>query len=1857
MAQLDDKTLQNLNKRLKEMDEILASDYRKALDLGKAFTQGFSTEQIDAFLRKLGKINRADAAKLNVMFNLVDINGNPITVKEAKRRIRELTESINKGKPVYVIGNSKIGAEGFANELKRYKDALSVLGMSTSQQFDLISRNVKKVNNEVKGLRKGFGDMLPTLQRLASAFGIAFSVRGLAQFGKKLIETRGEFEMQFVAMKQIIGDVDAATKIWNQTMQQALQSPFKAMQLVTYTKQLAAYRIETEKLFDTTKRLADVSAGLGVDMGRLILAYGQVKAANFLRASEIRQFTEAGVNILGELSKYFTEIEGRAVSTAQVMERVTKRMVTFADVEEIFKRMTDEGGQFFEMQEVQADTVKGQIAKLHDAYDQMLNTIGKANQGTLRNFIGALNRIVRNWDKFASVLKTVIGIFVTFKVAQTTAAIQMIRAGKAADAEALGISGLTAKLINLVAVEKSTTEATLTLSTALKQLNSSKGGWIGVAVSAALTAAMAIYDYYQRANRLSKELNEITSETQSRSRRSAYDYEQMAEKIRDVNTSEKERQETLSKLKRMYEDILPSRMLEIEYITKEGNAYADAKESIKAYYEEKRKQESLDKVYEKYGNEVEDAQTGIVKSISDVIEYFGKEKVAASDLNAVLDEMINNGVLEQLNLGDYEKFLEIFSQYLKVQTGLDYDFSKGKGTYDYAWYLKDVNTNLIALQDSYIKLNKGIEEVTGSTVEFAGKQKELLQTNVFGEAEKSLSDSISALSKDGVLKSFNDELESEIANYEDFARLAYETFKETFKEEYETNPTFFDDQFEKELEKRLANLGIELKKNWEKNGEVIKHSIVDNQKTINSEIEKLAGQTGIADKEILRQFQLDTDVELGKWIQNQLSKIDLYKTDLLRIQKGLTSDMTDEHIAMLQTLEPFLPLWEEYLKGLTPTKKTGGSGRKTHENASKLISLIKEMRSEYDKLSKSAYGYAKSQDKVRQSYQDSVREILGEAGVGIDYDFTTNEGMIAALEKVKSFVQGSSKYAKDAWKDVQKYIDQLETEIEINAQVKIREDFVKEIEKSFNDYELTLELDKLNISPDAAKNLFPEFDSQTLGELQDAIQEFYQKQGASFDEEDLKVYKQWSDKIDAEILKSRKEKAKQYSKYLEKEYSERAKVEMQYAKDVAFVTANFQGEQQQNILKGIGDKYQQDISELTWKSFKESAFYVEMMDDLSSVPVDYMKIMLDKIEELLANPETLSPRALKEAINARQKILEAQMDFDQIAVMSESIGEIRSAAQDVGGATWSQTKKRLDEEQKSQAEKLKGLEEEIRCYEELQGQLKGLEEHDKSVEEANRALPEDVVSMLEGTDIDTLISQYSEELDSLSVSEDATTSAEKDENSQIQAKIEYLQRVIPLLEAYRNALDERAAYQNTDAGQNALFARQGGETSTSVGATITETKGEANKVSNRLSTLKKWQKAFTNFNNAFAKFNKNAADMVGRLGSLASAAFDLYDALGGETDAMTEAWKEFGGTIVNVITEALTMIPSLVAGFVTAGTTINAAMGIIGLIAEAIQLVLVLITGLSKLHDAGYEKEIENQQKIIDNLQRAYTRLEKEIEKTWDTASYIRTYNEETQNLYEQIEALNKQIAAEEAKKNVDKDKLQDYKDKIQDAEDELENLKQAQIEVFGGIGEEGYRDAAQGFVDAWKSAFLETGDGLQGLQDHFDEFLNEWFVKQATMRVAGKMLEPLFRDIDNAVEKYGDGGTSVMMSELAKVRERFGIIAPELSDALEELTSLWGLGGEGSLSGLAAGIQGMTEEQANILEAYWNSVRGYTANIDMNVSRIAQILGAGGDNTNPMLAQMTLVAQNTNSINTLLQSVTKSGHSQGGYGIKVFAN
>lgn len=248
-------------------------------------------------------------------------------------------------------------------------------------------------------------NLMDTAGQLSRQLALLFSVSQIEGYISKLAKVRGEFELQQRSLQAILQNKSQADQIFNKTVQLAVKSPFQIKELVTFTKQLAAYRIESNKLYDTTKRLADVSAGLGVDMGRLILAYGQVKAAAYLRGTEVRQFTEAGINLYGELQRYFEEVKGEAYTTAQIVDMISKRKVTFEDIENIFKRLTDSGGLFYNMQEIQAETLQGKISNLKDSIDVMLNSIGKANEDTLKGSIDAVKVLIDNWETVVNVAK------------------------------------------------------------------------------------------------------------------------------------------------------------------------------------------------------------------------------------------------------------------------------------------------------------------------------------------------------------------------------------------------------------------------------------------------------------------------------------------------------------------------------------------------------------------------------------------------------------------------------------------------------------------------------------------------------------------------------------------------------------------------------------------------------------------------------------------------------------------------------------------------------------------------------------------------------------------------------------------------------------------------------------------------------------------------------------------------------------------------------------------------------------------------------------------------------------------------------------------------------------------------------------------------------------------------------------------------------------------------------------------------------------------------------------------------------------------------------------------------------------
>jgi len=260
------------------------------------------------------------------------------------------------------------------------------------------------------------GGILKQLSGYLSGYMLLFAG---VRFIKNVRETTAELELQKVALASIVQNADLANDLFRQIKAAALKSPFEIKDLVTYTKQLAAYRIENDKLFDVTMRLADVSAGLGVDMNRLVLAYGQVRAAAVLRGQELRQFTEAGIPLVDLLAKKFQQLGREGTTTADVFELISKRAVSFSMIEEIFNDMTSAGGEFYKMQEKQSETLKGQWMKLKDSITIMYDEIG--NTATVHNamssFIKAANNLARSWKSVGNWLKTVTAAIITYNLA------------------------------------------------------------------------------------------------------------------------------------------------------------------------------------------------------------------------------------------------------------------------------------------------------------------------------------------------------------------------------------------------------------------------------------------------------------------------------------------------------------------------------------------------------------------------------------------------------------------------------------------------------------------------------------------------------------------------------------------------------------------------------------------------------------------------------------------------------------------------------------------------------------------------------------------------------------------------------------------------------------------------------------------------------------------------------------------------------------------------------------------------------------------------------------------------------------------------------------------------------------------------------------------------------------------------------------------------------------------------------------------------------------------------------------------------------------------------------------------------
>ena len=352
-----------------------------------------------------------------------------------------------------------------ARELARQRAA-----RAAKAELDLANARERSANaarrhmTATLNMNGAMNSQLSIVGQLRNEFLGLYSIYAAQNFLRAVVDIGGELENQKIAMASILQDEGKATTIFNQIKKLAVASPFGVMDLNQYAKQLSAYSIPYNELYDTMKRLADISAGVGVDMGRIILAYGQIKAAKFLKGTELRQLTEANIPMVDKLAERFSKLEGRIVSAGEVLDMISKKKVTFEDVKDVLWELTDDGGMFNNMQEVLSESVKSKWKNLADAIDIMLGDIAESTGSTLKWTAESLTTLAQNWKEVVPFITAATAAFGTYRVA--------VYAGS----RAMGVANAT--LIKGTLAAKQKTAADLVMASNYRTLTAAEKGLI-----------------------------------------------------------------------------------------------------------------------------------------------------------------------------------------------------------------------------------------------------------------------------------------------------------------------------------------------------------------------------------------------------------------------------------------------------------------------------------------------------------------------------------------------------------------------------------------------------------------------------------------------------------------------------------------------------------------------------------------------------------------------------------------------------------------------------------------------------------------------------------------------------------------------------------------------------------------------------------------------------------------------------------------------------------------------------------------------------------------------------------------------------------------------------------------------------------------------------------------------------------------------------------------------------------------------------------------------------------------------------------------------------------------------------------
>lgn len=1716
-----------------------------------------------------------------------------------------------------ILNSKEIGSKSFERVAEKIRKLTEQLDKAKAKVAELTgkaqsgatrqSAAVKQVSNEFKNQETYVSRLIKRMAVYAS-----FSYAG--NFLTSIREVTAQFELQRVSLGAILQDQAKAEVLFGQIKGLALESPVSVLDLTKYTKQLAAYKIGYDELFETTKRLTDVSVGLGVSMDRIILAYGQIRAAGYLRASEVRQLTEAGIPIVEELAKKISDANGELVTSAKVMDMISKREIPFEMVADVFEDMTDKGGIFYNMQEKQADTLYGLWQKLGDAASIMyaeIGNVGPINSG-MKTLIEALRSMMKHWNVTAVAIMAVAGAMVKMKIASMNAA---LATAHQTTAHAAHIATLRTEIAMGEAYCHTVTKGTfLTRLDAQAKLAASRANLAAaqssnvltasfyrlkaamlsnpytLVITALLTLGTVIYEVFTAANELDNKFEEIDAKYAELSRTAPKNFEKLAEAAVHAADGSKKQKDALDELKRTYGEMLPAEALQIENLRALGGAYEMLTNQVKAYYEQQRHEERVAAIKENWAavireekDDIEDRlanQGASDKQIAIIMDYIDEAYINGEDLEKALKEGAKDAGFDK---GDFESIVRGVWNSGAIASTLRGDWSQVLA-----------NAGALSLMASHIYNRVG--EDTNALSEAAGGLSDAL-----AREDERFKETINTLNKYHEMVETITAQTANIQNREGpglgwISSLLFET--DITKWNLDDPLDLANAQIENmglRIKGELEKAGVTVQEGWFEFGKSVKeggtlHGVIDFPAIIEAAVKAGKTDLAVAIKElqpVYQQIAPSDETVRGLWAKVQ---------QIGRAYKLSAADIRGYSIKAGESLSKY-------------RKRLEDEEEQIADAIAKLTLNMTMLKFFGDSTEASEKAIAELKEKAA-----AIKEILGAVGRtptkgggrGSDQRLQNLKEEISLLQKLYTEYkklekqEGATRAAEDMRKLAETTIDMFKSKYEIDLPTNANdlasslEILYKKMEalgtkafptlqKDLNDLRWTIENVKIE---DAQKNIEAE-----LNRLADRIsrtktaKEFYEKILGMTGDYELAA------NIAVQLYGSNgKELGEQIKEQFRLAFATLDKPDVDVSAKIGDLIDKGRYEELRNYIallpeaqrKAAEDlvKAQQQMSakqyEQWLKDLKKAKDYADKRIELSRYTANQIAAIEERIAKL--DPAATDYEQQKEMLQklidgykSRERKEEAGLEYEQFK----------------NSALYVQVFENLDNASKTALENMRNR------LIALKDQWKNLSP--QQVKELTKRLEELDAQIAQRSPFKSIADSIKKLRDMRMGGRTKEGDAQKAFDAEADRKAAEA-KMLADEKAYEAAVKQYGAESNIAKAKRKIADdsteayRNTEKTADSADENADEWENVAEAINAANQKLDKYQEqineALSGVRKLMESFGASSEDMQ-LFDDVTNGFNEIFDA--GQQGA--EAYASF-----------------MMGDFVGAATKVISAVG-------------SLISGVTNLFYAGRvkraNKEIKRQQELLEQLEYTYGRLQDAADKLFGR-DYVNNYNQQLKNLQAQQTAYLKQAEAERSKgKKKDKDKIKEYEEAARDTADKIKELQDDLVAHFTGSTK---TDVARQMAKSWVDAKASMSDTFAAIKGDYADMVKNMLVEGAAARVIENALTPVWdsmekmlakNDVEGAIDSLVNGMDSALnaanngMEVLWKALEARGYDMKKLiSDTDSEYT------------GIAKNIAGATSEEINTAAAIGNTLLYYAApipRIDENLARVVAIMEGRG--------------------------------------------